>query len=150
MLQLTLLPEVRSTLSAAFRLAGLVRIDFTHDFSVRIKAHDLLDFELADYVQARLDDAGPGGKVTLADPELIFLYTLLDLLGKSYFTTFAAVLEREYLQATAASADEYRIHRDRILGTAGRILAHLAKHLARRPGFADVQERLALLDDTMS
>ncbi len=150
MLQLTLLPEVRTTLAAAFRLAGLVRIDFAHDFSVSIKGNDLLDFELADYLQGRLDDAGPGGKITLADPELIFLYTLLDLLGKSYFTSFATVLEREYLQATGATPDAYRDHRDRILGTAGRILAHLGKHLAHRPGFADVQERLALLDDTMS
>ena len=149
MLQLTLLPEVRTTLAAAFRLAGLVRIDFSHDFSLAVKEQDLLDFELADYIKGRLDEAGPGGKIALVDPELLFLFALLDLFCKSYFTSFSEILEKEHRAATGGDEDAFRAQRDRYLSMAGRILQHIAQNLSTHPGMAELREKLALLEETM-
>lgn len=150
MMQITLLPELRSTLTAAFRVADLVRLDFSHPFSLKVKEEDLIDFELAELIRGRLEAAGVGGKVPLADPELLFLYTLLDLLCKSYFTSFAQVLEREYRSATGETEEAFRAQRDRQLSMAGRLLERFRAHLSARAGFAELEEKLALLEETMN
>lgn len=149
-MQITLLPELRTTLAAAFRLAELVRLDFSHAFSLKVKEEDLIDFELADLIRGRLDAAGAGGRLPMADPELLFLYTLLDLLCKSYFTSFAQLLEREYRSATGESEEAFRAQRDRQLSMAGRLLERFRAHLSARAGFAELEEKLALLEETMN
>jgi hypothetical protein len=150
MLTLTLLPDVRTTLLAAFRTADLVRIDFSHPFTLKVKEEELIDFELVDYIRERVEELPTNGKLALSEPEMVFLYTLLDLSCKSYFTSFAEILEREYKTATRAGFEAFIEQRGQLLGTSSRLLAKFRERVALRPGFVHVEEKLAALEETMS
>jgi hypothetical protein len=150
MLYLTLLSDVRSALTSAFRLADLVRIDFSHPFSLLVKEEDLIDYEMVDLLRSRVESTSTGSKVGLSDPDCVFLFLLLDILCKSYFTSFAQLLEREYRTSTHSTEEAFLNDRDRLLGTCSRLLEKFREIAAKRPGFDDLQHKLALLEETMT
>jgi hypothetical protein len=149
MLTLTLLPDVKSVLTATFRMADLVRIDFTHTFSLLVKEEGLIDTDLIDLLRLRIEETPLGGKLAMNNPEVTALYVWLDLFCKSYFTSFSTILEREHKAATGAGVAAFTDQRDQMLGTASLLLAKFREIAARRVGFEGVEQKLALVEQTM-
>jgi hypothetical protein len=150
MLNLTLLPDVKSALTAGFRVADLIRIDFLHPFSLKVKEEDLIDYDMVDMLRERLEESTGHQKITFNNPEIVFLFTLLDLLCKSYFTTFADILEREFLASTGNKSEAFIDERDRLLGTCSRLLAKFREIAQARPGFQELEQKLVLVEETMT
>ena len=146
MLSLKLLPDIRGLMLAAFRIADVIRINFSFPLARAVHEGDLLDYELLAMLRHRVEQTPVGGAIKLSDPELVFVYFLLDLLGKSYFSTLGDFLKKEYLAQSRGNDADFADYRSQTLKVAERVLEHLSRYLAGNSSFMKVKERLEELE----
>jgi hypothetical protein len=150
MLQLKLLPEVRTLLNGAFRLVDFIRMDFTFTLSTQSKDLDLLDFELHELVKDKVAASPTNAQIALSNPELVYLYTAVDILCKSYFGPLGDFLKAEQLKLTSATEQDYVTSRSQNLKVADRFLEHLSRTVSSYKGFNEVRDKLEQLEQTMN
>lgn|GEM_PF-4492833 len=149
MLIIKLLPDVRTTLAAAVRLADLVRLDFSQPYSNAIKEHDIIDYDFVEQLRTDLDTPGASGSVPIEIPDLAGLYGLLDVLCKGFFTPFAAVLQKEFITSTAGTDADFVEYRQRLLATSTRIFTKCRQLAGTRPTYLAMEAKLAQLESMM-
>lgn len=136
---LTLLPDLRIVLNAAIRLAGFIRIDYTHALSRMVKEKELLDFELVNLINEKL--RSEERLLAVSIPEAIHLYILVDLYAKSFLADVSTHIKKNFFHKTLSEA-EFLDLRSQHLGIAEKLLELMQKRLTLNSEFSSVKEKL--------
>jgi len=117
-----------------------------YEFVQRVMKLDLVDINGVGMLASRFASADPGEKLELTREEVYLLYTMMELVCRSFLCDVGDDYKRIAMRITQASEEQYNQVRSTELMIAQTLIGQIRKDLMDDPDFESINERLELLD----
>jgi hypothetical protein len=118
-----------------------------YDFARRVDMLELLDKTEVGQFAAKIEMAPVNSMLTLSREEVYLLYTVMEVVCRSFLTEIADDFKAMALRHNKVTEEKYNEVRNTELKIAQVLIQQIKKDFSSEPGFEEILEKIEMLDD---
>ncbi len=118
-----------------------------YDFARRVDMLELLDKTEVGQFAVKIENAPVNSMLTLSREEVYLLYTVMEVVCRSFLTEIADDFKAMALKHSKVSEDKYNEVRNTELKIAQVLIQQIKKDFSNEPRFEEILEKIEMLED---